>query len=238
MKSRLNEDVNEEWISDKTRLPSTASSASDWIKPWSETTARESSNRVTWAGGSWRLWPEALARWRAQPDESGRWGTEVDGGGVRIAEDLFNRLGCDNTECRQDGVRIDPSVRSDYLMNPTIPGIEDADNVLLVGCNPRMEAPILNARLRKSFLFGTSVSYIGNPMQMNYDCQQVGTSATDLVALAEGTHPFSEELKNSENPMILVGMSALIGPDAPAVKAAINKLSSQLPGKENAIGYV
>merc|ERR1719461_1021617 len=75
-------------------------------------------------------------------------------------------------------------------------------------------------------------------MQMNYDCEQVGTTAADLIALANGTGEFAEQFMQCENPIVLVGMSALIGPDAAAVKAAINKLMEKLPGKENAVGYV
>jgi NADH-quinone oxidoreductase subunit G len=90
-------------------------------------------------------------------------------------QDMLNRLGSTNHDCRQDGADISADFRSDYVFNSRIAGIEESDLVLLVGTNPRMEAPIINARLRKSWLqYGTQVASVGPVADLTFPVTQLG----------------------------------------------------------------
>jgi NADH dehydrogenase/NADH:ubiquinone oxidoreductase subunit G len=95
-------------------------------------------------------------------------------------------------------------------MNSKITGIDDTDLLILVGANPRLEAPVLNARIRKANgIKGLEVAIIGSATNLGYDYVHLGNSAQTLKELADGTHPYSERLKKAELPMIIVSASAL-----------------------------
>ncbi|MFM8374836.1 MAG: NADH-quinone oxidoreductase subunit NuoG, partial [Phenylobacterium sp.] len=147
---RVNEDVNEEWISDKTRFAVDGLARQRLDTPY----IRE---RGRLRPASWK---EALdlAAARLTAAAPGRIGAIAgdlqDAESLKATLDLFRALGSSNTDCRQDGMALGTGPRESWLFNTTIAGLEEADAILLVGTNPRLEAPVLNARLRRRWLAG------------------------------------------------------------------------------------
>lgn len=226
---RLNEDVNEEWISDKTRF------SYDGLKRQRLDTplVRKGDEFVP---VSWEVAlntiRERIATDKIRGDEMlAVAGDMADAEGIVALKDLFNRLGSSNTYTALALRGLDLSVdnRSDYLFNSRITGIEDADVVLLVGTNPRMEAPIVATRLRKAVRqLDLNVAYVGPKMDLAMKAQQIGEGTDTLKALADGTHPFAATLKAAKNPLIIVGMGALVRADGRAVYAAAEKLAKSV----------
>jgi NADH-quinone oxidoreductase subunit G len=133
---------------------------------------------------------------------------------------LMTSVGSANLDCRQDGAKLDASARAGYLFNSTIAGIEDADAILLIGTNPRTEAPVLNARIRKRWLEGgLSVGLVGTPAELTYKVETLGAGAQTLKEIADGSHAFADVLKNAKRPMLILGMAALTREDGAAVLA-------------------
>jgi NADH-quinone oxidoreductase subunit G len=222
---RINEDVNEEWIADKTRH------AIDGLK-------RQRLDRpyVRRAGKLQPAsWDEAFAAVAARLKDvpgvkiAGIVGDQCDAESMLALKDLLNGLGSSTIECRQDGARLDASARGGYLFNAGIAGIDKADAILLVGSNPRWEAPVLNARIRKRFLTGkTRIALIGDvPMDLTYPVERLGSGPAALKALADGQGAFAEVLRQAANPMIIVGQGALRRSDGAAVLALVRALAER-----------
>jgi NADH-quinone oxidoreductase subunit G len=214
---RLNEWINEEWLADKSRNACDGLKYQRLDKPyvrrdgklqeasWDEAFAAIA-EKVTDASGS-RL--AALA------------GDTADCESMLALKDLMTALGSPNTDCRQDGATLDPNVRASYLFNTTIAGIEDSDVILLIGTDPRKEAPILNARIRKRFRAGgVKIGVIGEAANLTYDYDHLGDTADVIAKIADGSHPFVDVLKNAERPMLVIGMAALSRADGAAILAA------------------
>ncbi len=219
----VNEDVNEEWISDKTRFIWDGLKTQRLDRPY----IREN-GRLRAAS-----WSEAFALIAAkvkatQPSRIG-----AIAGDLNAVEEIFalrqlmQALGSPNLDCRQDGAQLNPAFgRGSYLFNATIAGIEDADAVLLIGSNPRREAPVLNARIRKRWLAGNlPVAYVGEAMDLTYRAEQLGAGAQTLVDLANGAHGFVEVLRQAQRPLIIIGQGALARADGAAVLAAATRLA-------------
>ncbi len=213
---RLNEDVNEEWISDKTRF------ACDGLR-------RQRLDRpYVRKGGKLQpaSWDEAFAAIKAKVDglEGSKIaaiaGDQADCEAMVSLKALMSNLGTVNIDCRQDGSRIDPSVRAGYIFNSTIAGIENADALLLVGTNPRVEAAVLNARIRKRYLMGKfPIGVIGEAADLRYEYEHLGTGPEDLKAVLDPKSNFGKVLKEANRPMIIVGQGALDREDGAAVHA-------------------
>jgi NADH-quinone oxidoreductase subunit G len=153
-------------------------------------------------------------------------GDLCDAESMLALKDLMGTLGSPNLECRQDGAKLDPGTRAGYLFNTGIAGIEQADAVLLVGTNPRWEAPMINARLRKRFLAGgLAVGAIGPAVDLTYPVESLGAGPETLKQLASGKGAFAKTLKSAERPMIVLGSGALARPDGAAVLALGRKLA-------------
>ncbi|CAA7625822.1 NADH-quinone oxidoreductase subunit NuoG [Magnetospirillum sp. UT-4] len=207
---RVNDDINEEWISDRSRF------ACDGLK-------RQRLDRC-FVRKEGRLvpasWGEAFAA--IADNVKGMAGTKIaaiagdqaDCETLFAVKELMAALGSPNLDCRQDGTRLDASVRASYLFNSTIAGIEDADALLIVGSNPRIEAPVLNARLRKRWLKGGfKAAVIGPKADLHFKHEWLGDNASVLADLAAGKHPFLEVLKGADRPAIIVGQGALARED-------------------------
>ncbi|WP_276199539.1 NADH-quinone oxidoreductase subunit NuoG [Chelatococcus sp. XZ-Ab1] len=220
---RVNEFINEEWISDKTRFVWDGLRTQRLDRPY----VREN-GRLRPAS-----WNEAFAliAEKVNAAKSERIGAIV--GDLAAVEEtyalklLMEKLGVPNIDCRQDGAQLDPALgRATYLFNTTIAGIEDADAVLLIGTNPRKEAPVLNARIRKRWrLLRTPIGVIGENVDLTYDYSYLGTGAQTLADLAAGNGAFLEVLSKAERPLIIVGQGALAREDGMAVLAAAAKLA-------------
>ncbi|MCK0195626.1 NADH-quinone oxidoreductase subunit NuoG [Ancylobacter sp. 6x-1] len=222
---RLNEDVNEEWISDKTRYI------------WDGLKTQRLDRAYIRVGSRLRpaSWPEAFAAIAAKvkATPANRIGALI-GDLVSVeeafaAKDLITRLGSANIDCRQDGVALDPSLgRASYLFNPTIAGIEDADALLIIGSDPRREASVLNARIRKRWLRGAfPIGLIGEAVDLTYTYDYLGAGTDTLSSLLEGG-AFAEKLKGAERPLILIGQGALARADGAAVLALAAKLAESV----------
>ncbi len=221
---RVNEAVNEEWITDKTRHVVDGLRTQRLDRPY----IRE--------GGRLRAasWSEAFAaigeRVRAAAPE--RLGA-IAGDLAAIEEmfalkDLMARLGSKNIDARQDGCKLDPVVgRAAYLFNATIAGIEQAGALLIVGCNPRKEAAILNARIRKRWRAGDfPIGVIGEKADLTYPYEHLGAGPETLAGIGE--HDFGKTLKAAERPLVLVGAGALARKDGGAVAALAAKTAVSL----------
>jgi NADH dehydrogenase (ubiquinone) Fe-S protein 1 len=106
-------------------------------------------------------------------------------------KDLLNRLNCDNIDVRRNAPHFKADFRNQYLMNSRVIGLDETDLLILVGTNPRLESPVLNARIRKAVgVNGLQVAVIGSAGNYGYDYMHLGNSPSTLQALADGKHPF------------------------------------------------
>jgi NADH-quinone oxidoreductase subunit G len=221
---RLNEDVNEEWISDKTRF------ACDGLK-----SQRLDSPYVRRDGKLKKAsWNEAFAA--ISEKVKGMDGSKFASitGDLACAEsmtalkDLTAAIGSIKIDCRQDGTKLDTSSRAGYVFNTTIAGIEDADACLIIGANTRREAPIINARLRKRYLMGGfKAGMIGENVDLTFSCENLGTGTDTLSEIADGKHKFAKVLKKAKKPMLILGQGALTRPDGAAVLDMARALAEQ-----------
>ena len=148
-------------------------------------------------------------------------GSLADAESMLALKDLMSALGSQNLDCRQDGTDTDVSRRDFYSFNTSIAGIEEADAILLVGTNPRTEAPLVNARIRKRWLAGgLKVAAIGPAMDLTYPVQMLGDGPGLLAGLRDGSHPFAGVLKGAKKPMLILGAGALARADGAAILAA------------------
>jgi NADH-quinone oxidoreductase subunit G len=134
-------------------------------------------------------------------------------------KDLMTRLGSSNIDARQDGSMIDPRWgRAAYLFNATIAGIEKADALLIIGANPRKEASVLNARIRKRWRMGRfPVALVGEKADLTYPHHYLGAGPESLAELAAGKGDYAEIFKKAERPLIILGEGALARTDGPRV---------------------
>jgi NADH-quinone oxidoreductase subunit G len=233
---RINDDVNEEWISDKTRHVVDGLRTQRLDQPYIREHGRL---RVA----SWRAAFAMIAATvaRTPPKRMGALvGDLAAVEEIYALKDLMTRLNVPNIDCRQDGAVLDPAWgRASYLFNPTIAGIENADALLIVGANPRREAAVLNARIRKRWRTGNlAIGLIGEGADLTYGYDYLGAGPETLAELAAGRHAFAETLKKAEHPLILVGSGALARPDGAAVAALAAKVAVEVGAlKEGWNGY-
>lgn len=125
-------------------------------------------------------------------------GDFVDVESVTALKDLFNRLDCDNFEIRSNNLKLSSDFRSNYIMNSRISGIEECDLLLLIGTNPKYEAPVLNSRILKSTRKNNlKVAVIGTPNDLTYEYMHLGSSTDILSQISSGSHPFADRLKKA-----------------------------------------
>jgi len=218
---RLNEAINEEWLSDKSRYAVDGLMRQRLDKPFVRVDGKL--QPATWAEA---LGAVADRLSRAKPEKIGAIAGDLqDAESMKALLDLMRSLGVTNLDCRQDGAAIGGGDRAGYLFNSTIAGIEDADVVLLVGSNPRQEAPLLNARLRKQWLAGkTRIGVIGEQANLTYAYDYLGAGPASLGKLSKD---FEAALKAAQKPAIIVGMGALAREDGAAVLKAAAALASK-----------
>ncbi|HWT50786.1 MAG TPA: NADH-quinone oxidoreductase subunit NuoG [Caulobacter sp.] len=215
---RTNDDVNEEWISDKTRY------AVDGL-------GRQRLDRPYVRGADGKLkpasWAEAFAAVASKiqataPERIGVIAGDLqDAESLKATKDLFAALGVKNLDSRQDGSALGVGPREGWLFNSTIAGIENADVVLFVGANPRLEAPVLNARFRKQWIAGkTRFGVIGEQADLTFEYDYLGAGAKTLSGLAKGKSDFVTALKAAERPAIIIGQGALARADGAAILKA------------------
>ena len=218
---RLNEDVNEEWISDKSRYACDGLARQRLDRPYLRKDGRLQA--VSWT----EALDAAAGKLKAAPGEriAALAGDLCDAESMFALKGLMASLGSPNIDCRQDGAFLPAGERAGYLFNTTIAGIERADLCLIVGSNPRWEAAILNTRLRKRHLMGGfKAAAIGPALDLTFPVEMLGDGPKTLAEIAAGTHPFAQRLKDAKAPMVIVGQGALARPDGAAVYAAARKI--------------
>jgi NADH-quinone oxidoreductase subunit G len=203
---RLNEDVNEEWLADKSRF------SVDGLK-------RRRLDRP-WVGKQPATWQQAFDAIAAKlhgvtGDKIGAIAGDLcDAESMLALKDLMTALGSPNIDCRQDGAKLTNARRDHYTFNTQIAGIEDADAILIIGSNPRREAPVLNARIRKAWNHNNAkIGLIGTETDLTYPLTHFGTGP---AAFADG----EKFLAGAKHPMVIVGQGALTRVDGAAVLAA------------------
>ena len=212
---RVNDAVNEEWISDKTRQ------VVDGLK------VRRLDRPMVRKGGKLVpvSWAEAFAVIATKLKGVDAKTIGAIAGDLSSVEDMFalqtlmGSLGATSLDCRQDGTKLDATLgRASYTFAATIQGIETADALLIVGSNPRRESPVLNARIRKRWLKGNfPIGVIGEQTDLTYPHSYLGAGPETLGALPKD---FAELFGKAEHPMVIVGQGALARADGAAVLAA------------------
>jgi NADH-quinone oxidoreductase subunit G len=220
---RINEAVNEEWISDKTRHIVDGLRTQRLDRPY----IREN--------GQLRAasWTEAFAAIAAKAGRIDGKRVGAIAGDLAAVEEMFAlkellaKCGSANLAV-QGGDAFDAKAgRASYIFNPTIAGIEQADALLIVGSNPRKEAAVLNARIRKRWRTGQlKIGVIGAKADLTYHYDYLGAGTDSLSDLAAGKHSFADVLRNAKRPIVLVGAGALARHDGAAVLALTAKLAA------------
>ncbi|MCT8990648.1 NADH-quinone oxidoreductase subunit NuoG [Chelativorans sp. SCAU2101] len=219
----VNEAVNEEWISDKTRFVWDGLRTQRLDRPYVRKGKRL--QQASW-GEAFHAIAKAVKK--AAPEKIGAIAGDLAGVEEMYAlKLLMQSLGSGNIDCRQDGTVLDPALgRASYIFNPTIEGIEQADALLIVGSNPRFEASVLNARIRKRWRMGEfPIGVIGEAADLRYDYQHLGAGPETLKQLADGRGDFLAVLKQAQRPMILIGQGALARPDGLSVLGTAARLA-------------
>ena len=203
---RLNNDINEEWISDKTRY-----SCDGLLKQRLDVPYIKKDNRLQKSS-----WDEAIEVIdnkikEIKPAEiAGHVGDMISLESSLAFKKLFNNLNSKNLEFREKKFYINPKDKINYIFNSSIKGIEESDLILLVGTNPRHEATILNARIRKAFVQKKIPIYsIGDPGNLTYDYKIIGNKTEDIKQLISKQNKISEKILSSKKPIIIIGESAL-----------------------------
>jgi len=226
---RTNEEINEEWISDKTRFACDGLKRQRLDRPYIRKAGRL--EPASWAD-AFEVVAERLKRtppWKMAA-LAGDLAAAED---VKALKDLMTSFGVPNLDCRTDGSKIAAAPRENYLFNTTFAGVEAADAILLIGTNPRWEAPVLNARIRKTWLGGSvAIAGIGQPCDLSYPVEQLGASPGVLEELADGTHDFAQVLRDAKRPILILGAGALARPDG----AAIQHLAQRIAAATGMIG--
>ena len=215
---RINEDINEEWLADKSRHACDGLRYQRLDRPYVRIAGKL--QPATWqeafdaiAGRMMNLSGEKIAAIA---------GDMADAESMFALKALMTALGSRNLDCRQDGAALDANVRASYIFNTTIAGIEQADACLLIGSNPRFEAPIVNARLRKRYLMGGfKAASIGAPIDLTFPVDNLGGGLQTLADIIAGKHGFAETLKAVKAPMLILGQGALTRPDGAQIFAAV-----------------
>jgi NADH-quinone oxidoreductase subunit G len=218
---RVNDAVNEEWISDKTRQIVDGLKTQRLDRPYVRENGRLRS----------ASWQEAFELISAKRKASAPGRTGAIAGDLAAVEEIFalkllmQQLGSPNFDCRQDGAKLDPKFgRSSYIFNSTIAGVDRADALLIIGSNPRKESPVLNARIRKRWLKGDfKISLIGEKAELTYDYDYLGAGPESLLRFIQEGKPVGKLL-------VIVGQGALARPDGDAILTLAAQAAQRLGG--------
>ncbi|BCH65669.1 NADH-quinone oxidoreductase [Agrobacterium vitis] len=220
---RVNDSINEEWISDKSRFIWDGLKTQRLDRPYVRRNGRLQP----------ATWPEAFAEIKTAVSATNGSKIGAIAGDLASVEEMYalkellTSLGSTSYDCRQDGTALDPVLgRSSYILNSTIEGIEDADALLLIGCNPRLEAAVMNARIRKRWRRGGfPIGVIGEHADLRYDYSYLGAGTDTLSDLVAGKNSFFDALKAAAKPLIIIGQGALTRGDGAAVLAQVAALA-------------
>ncbi|WP_207537054.1 NADH-quinone oxidoreductase subunit NuoG [Sabulicella rubraurantiaca] len=212
---RQNDEVNEEWLADRSRFAIDGLKRRRLDRPW----VRRDGKLVA---ASWAEAFQAVAAGLKGKRLGAIAGDTCDAESLFALKQMLNALGSTSYDARQDGARLDASRPDFYLFNSGIAGIDDADALVIIGSNPRLESPVLNARIRRRWLAGGfRVGMIGPDAELTYAAERLGTGPQDIAAAASF-------LEGAERPMIILGRGALARPDGAAVLKAAWDLAASV----------
>jgi len=221
---RLNEEINEEWISDKTRFAYDGLKVQRLDKPYVKVNGKLKPS-------SWNEAYKVIAdkmQGISSQNIAAIAGDMADCESMYMLKKYMNKRGVNNIDCRQDGMQIGTEGRSSYVFNTTIEGIESADLCLLIGTNPRREAAIINSRIRKACVNNElKVASIGGCASFTYPVEKLGNGPKVLQEIADGKSDFCEQLKNAKNPIIIIGAGALCRSDADNIMNLVSSIASK-----------
>ena len=213
----LNENINEEWIGDKTRFSYDGLLQQRLDRPYVK--VRDRFEEVSWEKVMHVISENINA---VKSNKSSRIaalaGDLCDVESIYMLKKIMKHLGSNNYDCRPENSVMQLQNRSDYIFNTEICNVEQADLCLLIGVNPRAEAAIVNNRILKAVNHNNCiVGYIGDSVDLNYDFIDLGASSTVLEMIAKGNHDFVDKLKQAKNPIIIIGEGALCRSDSSAI---------------------
>lgn len=217
---RINEAVNEEWISDKTRFIWDGLKTQRLDRPYIR-----KNGKLTPAS-----WAEAFAAISEKVGATDAANVGAIAGDLASVEEIYalrelmTSLGSENMDCREENSALDPALgRSSYIFNSTIDGIEDADAIMLIGTNPRKEAAVLNSRIRKRWRTGElQVAVVGDQADLTYEYHYAGAGPDTLKQFE--THSKAK----AKNPMMIIGAGAFARSDAAAIMKSAAKAAEAL----------
>jgi NADH-quinone oxidoreductase subunit G len=219
-----NDNINEEWISDKTRFFYDGLKYQRLDRPMVK-----SKDRLVEC--NWDVALSTLAQ-KISSTNANKIGaiagdlTDVET--MLVVKNYLEAIGSGNFDCRQNGSKLSNENRAKYVFNTSISGIEEADHCLLIGCNPRYEATMVNARIRKAYLNNKlPVALIGNKVDLTYPYKFLGNNPWALKQITDGDHPLCEDLKKAKKPMIIFGEHLTTQSDFEAYEYFITKLLNQ-----------
>ncbi|QHQ34618.1 NADH-quinone oxidoreductase subunit NuoG [Algicella marina] len=215
---RNHDGINEEWLSDKSRFIWDGLKRQRLDRPYVRRNGKL-------AEASWGEAFAAVAEAVKGKKVAALAGDLAPVEAMFALKELVTGMG-GTVECRTDGAKLPAGNRAAYAGTATIEDIDRAEYIQLVGCNPRAEAPVLNARLRKAWLRGANIGLVGEAVDLTYDYAHVGTTGEDLAKLLE--HKFTKVLEVPS--LVIVGQGALMGADGADVLATAMKLAEETKG--------
>ncbi|MBY0408243.1 MAG: NADH-quinone oxidoreductase subunit NuoG, partial [Rickettsiales bacterium] len=219
---RVHEDINEEWISDKTRHACDGLRVQRLDRPYIRN-AQGKLVEATWQD-AFAMIAQTVSNIRPQ-EMAALAGNTACAESMMALRDLLDSLHITNRDCRMDGEKYDATDRARYLFNTTIAGIEQADQLFIIGANPRLEAALVNARIRKAWRTGKlKVHLLGQEANLTYPYEYLGNDPRLLNEILAGRDPLAEELANAKNPMIILGTDLFTRSDSTELLAAVNAI--------------
>jgi len=203
---RTNDEINEEWIDDKTRYACDGLNRQRLDRPMVRRNGKLTP--ASW-NDAFAVVAEKLKG--AAPERIGAIAGDLqDAESMKATMDLFRALGSSNLDCRQDDADLGLGPRESWLMNSTIAGLEKADAILLIGANPRREAAVLNARFRKMWLSGhTAFGLIGEAVDLGYRYEHLGADAKSISEVFAKGSDFTKAFRDAKFPAVILGQGAL-----------------------------
>lgn len=221
---RENDAINEEWLGDKSRFACDGLKRQRLVAPHLKINGEL--KPVEWESAL-----VALARnlQNASGNVSVLAGALADVESLVALKDLTTKFGAKTFATEVNLPKAVVGNRSAYLLNTPLKDIEEADQVLLVGTNPRYEAPLLNTRLRKGYVHNeTDVALVGPKVDLSYRYEHLGDDASLINEIVSGKHPISKKLESAKRPVIIVGVDQLARPDGEAILAALHGYAAKL----------
>ena len=220
---RLHEDVNEEWINDRTRFAYDGLTKNRLDRPYIRAEKSKKLKEATW-DEALNLVSNKLKTFKKE-NIAAFVGDLADAESIYALKSLMGSLDVHQLECRVNGAKFDITNKAGYSFNSTIAGIEEADSILLVGTNPRHEGTLINTRIRKTWLEKRlPIALIGEPVDLTYPYYHAGTSPKDLKKLAD---EYAGKVQ-SERPMIIAGMAAFQREDGLEVHGLLKEAAEKL----------